>query len=165
MLRIEPLGRGEGYVWASEIKGGSIPQEFITPINKGVVEKMASGILAGYPVVDMKVTVYDGSYHDVDSSEMAFKIAGSMAIEDAAKHADMVLLEPVMNAEVTVPDEFMGDIMGDLSSKRAQIQGSESRGNATIIKALVPLAEMFGYTTNLRSMTQGRGTSVLLPSH
>lgn len=165
LIRIEPLGRGEGYVWASEIKGGAIPQEFIAPINKGIIEKLASGILAGYPVVDMKVTVYDGSYHDVDSSEMAFKIAGSMAVEDGAKHADMVLLEPIMNAEVTVPDEFMGDIMGDLSSKRAQIQGSESRGNATIIKALVPLSEMFGYTTNLRSMTQGRGTSVLLPSH
>lgn len=165
LIRIEPLGRGEGYEWNSEIKGGAIPQEFITPINKGIIEKMASGILAGYPVVDLKATVYDGSYHDVDSSEMAFKIAGSMAIEDAAKHADMVLLEPIMNVEVTVPDEFMGDIMGDLSSKRAQIQGSESRGNATIIHALVPLSEMFGYTTNLRSMTQGRGTSVLLPSH
>ncbi len=165
LIRVEPLGRGEGYVWVSAIKGGAIPQEFIAPINKGIIEKMASGILAGYPVVDMKVTVYDGSYHDVDSSEMAFKIAGSMAVEDAVKHADMVLLEPIMNVEVTVPDEFMGDIMGDLSSKRAQIQGSESRGNATIIHALVPLSEMFGYTTNLRSMTQGRGTSVLLPSH
>ncbi len=165
LLRIEPQPRGEGYVWVSEIKGGSIPQEYIPAVEKGVKEKMETGILAGYPIVDMKVAVYDGSYHDVDSSEVAFKIAGSMALEEAFRRADPVLLEPIMKVEVTTPSEFMGDVIGDLSSKRAQILGSDERSNATIINALVPLSEMSGYVTTLRSMTQGRAYSYMEPSH
>jgi len=164
-LRVEPKPRGEGYEYKSEIKGGSIPQEFIPSIEKGVREKMEMGVLAGYPMVDMKVAVYDGTYHDVDSSDIAFKIAGSMALEEAAKHAKLVLLEPIMKVEVTVPEEFMGDVIGDLSSKRAQIHGSDHHGNSVIINALVPLAEMSGYVTTLRSMTQGRGSAYMEPSH
>lgn len=164
-LRVEPLGRGEGFVFASEIKGGAIPQEFIAPIEKGVKEKLESGILAGFPLVDVKVVVYDGTYHDVDSSEMAFKIAGSMAVETATKAADLVLLEPIMKVEVATPDEFMGDIIGDLSSKRAQIQGTEQKGIFTAINAVVPLAEMSGYATSLRSISQGRASFYMEPSH
>lgn len=165
LLRIEPKGRGEGYEWRSEIKGGAIPSEFIPAIEKGVREKMENGILAGFPMTDMLVVVYDGSFHEVDSSEIAFKIAGSLALEDAAKRADMVLLEPIMKIEVTTPDEFMGDIIGDLSSKRAQIQGSEKRGTMTVINALAPLAELSGYATKLRSLSQGRATFYMEPSH
>lgn len=164
-LRIEPRGRGEGFEWVSEIKGGAIPQEFIGPIEKGVREKLENGILAGFPMVDIKVAVYDGTYHDVDSSEIAFKIAGSMALEDAAKKADMVLLEPIMKVEVSTPEEFMGDVIGDLSSKRAQILGTESRGALTVINALVPLAEIAGYATKLRSISQGRASFYMEPSH
>ena len=164
-LRIEPLGKGEGFVWESEIKGGAIPSEFITPIQKGVVEKMENGIMAGYPMTDMKVVVYDGTYHDVDSSEIAFKIAGSMALEQAARQADMVMLEPIVKVEVTTPEEFMGDIIGDLSSKRAQIQGTEERAGMTVINAFAPLAELSGYTTKLRSMSQGRASVYIEPSH
>ena len=164
-LRVEPRGRGEGYEFESEIKGGAIPQEFIGSIEKGIKEKMEMGVMAGYPMVDMKVAVYDGSYHDVDSSDIAFKIAASMALEAAAKKATLVLLEPIMKVEVTVPEEFMGDVIGDLSAKRAQILGSDHRGNATIINALVPLAEMSGYVTTLRSMSQGRGSAYMEPSH
>ena len=164
-LRVEPLGRGEGYQFKSEIKGGAIPQEFIPSIEKGVREKMESGVLAGFPLVDMKVALYDGTYHDVDSSDIAFKIAGSMALETAAKNADLALLEPVMKVEVTAPEEFMGDVIGDLSSKRAQILSSEHHGTSVIINALVPLAEMSGYVTTLRSMTQGRGSAYMEPSH
>lgn len=164
-LRIEPLGRGEGYEWKSEIKGGVIPAEFIPAIEKGVKEKMENGILAGFPMTDIRVVVYDGSYHEVDSSEIAFKIAGSLALEEAAKKADMVLLEPIMKVEVTTPEEFMGDIIGDLSSKRAQIQGTEKRANLTTIKALVPLAEISGYATKLRSISQGRAYFYMEPSH
>ncbi len=164
-LRVEPKGRGEGSEFVSEIKGGAIPQEFIGSIQKGVKEKMEMGVMAGYPMVDMKVAVYDGSYHDVDSSDIAFKIAGSMALETASKNAQLVLLEPIMKVEVTVPEDFMGDVIGDLSSKRAQIQGSDHRGNSVIINALVPLAEMSGYVTTLRSMTQGRGSAYMEPSH
>lgn len=165
LIRVEPKARGEGYEYVSEIKGGSIPQEYIPSIEKGVREKMEMGVLAGYPMVDMKVAVYDGSYHDVDSSDIAFKIAGSMAVEAAAKAAQIVLLEPIMKVEVTIPEEFMGDVIGDLSAKRAQIHGSESHGNSTIINSLVPLAEMSGYVTTLRSMTQGRGSVYMEPSH
>ena len=165
LLRVEPRPRGEGYEYKSEIKGGAIPQEFIPSIEKGVREKMEMGVLAGYPLVDMKVIVYDGSYHDVDSSDIAFKIAGSMAVEAAAKNANIVLLEPIMKVEVTVPEEFMGDVIGDLSAKRAQIHGSDHHGNSVIITALVPLAEMSGYVTTLRSMTQGRGSAYMEPSH
>ncbi len=165
LIRVEPLPRGTGREFVSEIVGGAIPREFIAPIGKGIEEKEDTGLLAGYPVTDIKVTVYDGSFHDVDSSEMSFKIAGSLALSDAATRADMILLEPIMKVEVTTPDEFMGDIIGDLSSKRAQILGTESRGNNTVINALVPLAEMHGYTTNLRSMSQGRASSYMEADH
>ena len=164
-LRIEPKGRGEGFEFKSEIKGGAIPSEFISPIEKGVKEKMENGILAGYPMVDIKVAVYDGSFHDVDSSEIAFKIAGSLAVEEAARRADMVLLEPIMKVEVSTPEEFMGDIIGDLSSKRAQILGTEKRGQLTVINAMAPLAELAGYATKLRSISQGRASFYMEPSH
>jgi elongation factor G len=165
LLRIEPKARGEGYEFKSEIRGGAIPAEFISPIQKGVKEKMENGILAGFPMVDMKVAVFDGSYHDVDSSEIAFKIAGSLALEEAARKADMVLLEPVMKIEVSTPEEFMGDVIGDLSAKRAQIQGTEKRGLMTIILAQAPLAELSGYATKLRSLSQGRASYYMEPSH
>lgn len=165
LLRIEPLNRGEGFIFESEIKGGAIPQEYISPINKGVEEKLENGILAGFPLVDVKVTVYDGSFHEVDSSEIAFKIAGSMAVEQAAKNADMVLLEPIMKVEVSTPEEYMGDIIGDLSSKRAQIQGTETKGIFTIVNAMAPLSELSGYATKLRSLTQGRASFYMEPSH
>ncbi|HSW89805.1 MAG TPA: elongation factor G [Patescibacteria group bacterium] len=164
-LKVEPKDRGTGYEWVNDIKGGVIPREFINPIEKGVKESLENGVLAGFPLVDIKVSVFDGSYHEVDSSEMSFKIAGSMALQAAVKQADLVLLEPVMQVEVTTPSEFMGDVIGDLSSKRAQIQGSDQHGTAVVIKALVPLAEMQGYVTTLRSMTQGRASSVMIPSH
>ena len=165
LLRVEPLGRGEGFEFKNEIKGGAIPGEFISPIEKGVKEKMENGVLAGFPMVDMRVAVYDGSYHEVDSSEIAFKIAGSMALEDAFRKADPILLEPIMKVEVSTPDEFMGDVIGDLSSKRAQISGSEKRGTMTVINALAPLAELSGYATKLRSLTQGRASYYMEPSH
>jgi elongation factor G len=165
LVRIEPLPQGQGREFVSEIVGGAIPREFIGPIEKGVIEKEDTGILAGYPVVDIKVAVYDGSFHDVDSSEMSFKIAGSMALSDAATRAGMILLEPIMKVEVTTPEEFLGDIIGDLSSKRAQIVSSESRGNAKVIIALVPLAEMHGYATGIRSMSQGRATYYMEADH
>jgi len=163
-LRLEPRNRGEGYEWASEVVGGRIPREFIPAIAKGVVEAMENGVIAGYPLVDIKAVVYDGSYNDVDSSEIAFKIAGSMALKSAVKLADPVLLEPIMKLEVSTPDEFMGEIIGDLSSKRAQVQGTTQRGKVTIITALVPLAELTNYVTILRSMTQGRASYYMEPS-
>ncbi len=165
LLRVEPRGRGEGFEFKSEIKGGAIPQEYVPAIEKGVKEKLESGIMAGYPMVDVKVIVYDGSYHDVDSSEMAFKIAGSMAVEDSVRHADMVLLEPIVKIEVSTPKEFMGDVIGDLSSRRAQILGTEEKGTLTIIDANGPLSELSGYTTKLRSLTQGRASAYVEPSH
>ncbi len=166
MLRIEPLPRGQGREFASEVVGGRIPREFIPPIEKGVTEREETGILAGFPVTDIRVVVYDGSFHDVDSSEIAFKIAGSLGLTEAAASAGVILLEPIMMVEVTTPEEFMGDIIGDLSAKRAQILGTEKRGNASVVKALVPLAEVSsGYITNVRSMTQGRATVYMEPSH
>ncbi len=165
LLRVEPLGRGEGFEFKNEIKGGAIPQEYISPIEKGVKEKMENGILAGFPIVDMKVAVYDGSYHDVDSSEIAFKIAGSMALEDAFRKSDPILLEPMMKVEVQTPDEFMGDVIGDLSSKRSQVSGTEQRGQMTVINAIAPLAELSGYATKLRSLSQGRASYYMEPSH
>ncbi len=165
LLRIEPLPRGQGREFESAIVGGAIPREFIPPIEKGVIEKEDTGILAGYPVTDIKVTVYDGSFHDVDSSEVAFKIAASLGLSEAAKQAGMILLEPIMKVEVTTPEEFLGEIIGDLSSKRAQILSSESRGNARVILALVPLAEMHGYATAIRSMSQGRSTYYMEADH
>ncbi|HRN96441.1 MAG TPA: elongation factor G, partial [Candidatus Levybacteria bacterium] len=165
MIKIEPMPRGEGYEFVDAIKGGAIPREFITPIDKGIQEAMERGVLLGYPLVDVRVTLYDGSFHDVDSSEMAFKIAGSMAFQDGSKKAGLVLLEPIMKVEVTTPEEFMGTVIGDLSSKRAQIAGTEERGNARIVLAMVPLAELSGYATTLRSMTQGRASSYMEASH
>jgi elongation factor G len=164
-LKVEPLPRGTGYEWVNAIKGGSIPGEFIPAIEKGVREAMENGVLAGFPLVDTKVTLYDGTYHDVDSSEMAFKIAGSMALQSASKQADLTLLEPIMKVEVSTPDEFMGDVIGDLSSKRAQISGTSKRGHLTIVNAFVPLAELSGYATKLRSLTQGRASYYMEPSH
>ena len=164
-LRIKPKPRGEGFEFIDAIKGGAIPSEFIKAIEKGVKETLENGILLGYPVVDMEVTVYDGSYHDVDSSEVAFKIAASQALQAASKKADMALLEPIMKVEVTTPGEFMGDVIGDLSSKRAQIMGTEEKGKATIILAMVPLAELSGYSTTIRSMSQGRASYYMEPSH
>ncbi len=165
LLKIEPKDRGTGYEFVNEITGGRVPREFIEPTNKGVQEALSRGFLAGYPMTDIKVTLYDGSYHDVDSSELAFKMAGSLGMREAVKNADMVLIEPIMNLEVSTPEEFMGDVIGDLGGRRAQIQGSTSRGPVTIIRALVPLSQMQGYVTTLRGLTQGRATSVMLPSH
>ncbi|MGD1075792.1 MAG: elongation factor G [Thermodesulfovibrionales bacterium] len=157
-INLEPLEPGKGFEFANKVVGGTIPREYIPAVEKGIKEAMDSGVLAGYPVVDVKATLYDGSYHEVDSSEMAFKIAGSMAFKDGVKKAKPVLLEPVMSVEVVTPDEYMGDVMGDLNSRRGKIQSMEKRGNAQIIRAEVPLSEMFGYATDLRSKTQGRAT-------
>lgn len=165
MLRVEPKNRGEGTEFVSEIVGGAIPREYIAPIEKGVREALDGGVMAGYPVVDIKIAVFDGSFHEVDSSEAAFKIAGSIGVKDALSRADMCILEPIMKVEVTTPDDFMGDIIGDLSSKRAQILGTDTRGNTVTVNALVPLSEMFGYVTSIRSMTQGRATFIMVPSH
>lgn len=164
-LRVEPKPRGEGYEFVNAIKGGAIPQEFVSSVEKGVAETMENGILLGFPVVDMKVTCYDGSYHEVDSSDIAFKIAASQALQAATKKAGLTLLEPIMKVEVTTPSEFMGEVIGDLSSKRAQIMGTEEHGTATIILSMVPLAELSGYATQLRSITQGRAHYYMEPSH
>ena len=158
ILALEPTGPGGGYEFINKITGGRIPNEYIPAVDQGVQEAMASGVLAGYPVVDVRVTLVDGSYHDVDSSEMAFKITGSMAFKEAAKKAKPVLLEPVFDVEVVTPDEYMGDVIGDLSSRRGRIESMDQRGSDRIVKAQVPLAEMFGYATELRSRTQGRAT-------
>ena len=164
-LRVAPKPRGEGYEFVNAIKGGAIPAEFVKAVEKGVIETMENGILLGYPMVDMTVTCYDGSYHDVDSSEIAFKIAASQALQAATKKANLTLLEPIMKVEVTTPSEFMGDIIGDLSSKRAQILGTEEKGKSTIILAMVPLSEISGYITTLRSISQGRASAYVEPSH
>jgi elongation factor G len=155
-IRIEPNEPGKGYEFINEVVGGSVPKEFIKPIDQGIQEALEGGILAGYPMVDVKVELYDGSYHDVDSNEMAFKIAGSMAFKEAARKASPVLLEPVMAVEVVTPEDYAGVIMGDLSSRRGRIEGMEHRAGSQVIKAIVPLAEMFGYATHMRSSTQGR---------
>ena len=164
-LRLEPKPRGEGYEFKNAIKGGAIPSEFIPSVEKGVKEATERGVLLGYPMTDLKVTLYDGTYHDVDSSDIAFKIAGSQALQAGTKKAQITLLEPIMKVEVTTPEEFMGEVIGDLSAKRAQILGTEERGNARIILAMVPLAELSGYATTLRSMSQGRATYYMEPSH
>ena len=164
-LRVEPQERGKGFEFVNEIKGGAIPQEFIKPVSKGVEEAMSKGVIAGYPVIDVKTTLYDGSFHDVDSSEAAFKIAGSLAFQDAFKKANPIILEPIMKVEVTVPEQFMGDVVGDLSSKRGQIENMGERGEAKVIESFVPLATMFGYATQLRSMTQGRGNYTMEFDH
>jgi len=157
-LKIEPKEAGTGYEFVNAIVGGVIPKEYIAPIDKGVQEQMQNGIIAGYPVVDVKVTVFDGSYHDVDSSEMAFKIAGSMCFKEGARLAKPVLLEPIMKVEVSTPEDFMGDVMGDISRRRGVIQGMDDAPAGKEIKAEVPLSEMFGYATDLRSLTQGRAS-------
>jgi len=157
-IHLYPGEPGTGYLFENKIVGGAIPKEFIKPIDEGIKEALTRGVLAGYPIDDVRIELYDGSYHDVDSSEMAFKIAGSMAFQDAAKKARPVLLEPMMRVEVVVPKEYMGDVMGNLSSRRGQIQSQEDRGGTQIIAARVPLSEMFGYATDLRSRTQGRAT-------
>jgi elongation factor G len=157
-IRIEPAGAGEGFVFVNSIIGGSIPREYIKPVESGIHEALESGLLAGYEIQDVKVELYDGSFHDVDSSEIAFKIAGSMAFKDAAKRAGAILLEPIMDVEVVVPQDYMGDVMGDLSSRRGRIGQMEPRGNSQVVTAAIPLAEMFQYATTLRSLSQGRGT-------
>ena len=164
-IRLEPNESGKGYEFINEVVGGAIPKEYIPAVDAGIQGAMLSGVLAGYPVVDVKVTLYDGSYHEVDSSEMAFKIAGSMAFKEACQKADPTLLEPIMKVCVIVPEEYMGDVIGDLNSRRGQIQGFEARSGAQQIDAFVPLSEMFGYATDLRSRTQGRGQYTMEPSH
>jgi len=165
VMYLEPLPAGSGFVFEDKVKGGAIPKEFITSVEKGLTEAKEKGVILGFPMVDFKATLFDGSYHDVDSSDIAFKIAASMALQDGAKKADPKLLEPIMKLEVTIPDEFMGVVIGDISSNRGKILGTDKRGRATIIKAYVPLAELSGYVTSLRSLTQGRGVSYMEPSH
>jgi elongation factor G len=157
-LRLEARERGGGYEFIDEIKGGLIPREYIPAIQKGVKEAMDKGVVAGFPMVDLQVAVYDGSYHEVDSSEIAFKMAGILAFQEAAKRANPVVLEPIMKVEVVTPEEYMGDVIGNLNSKRGQIQEMTQRGTAKVVRAMVPLSEMFGYATDLRSMSQGRAT-------
>src|SRR5262249_42503596 len=155
VINMSPQQPGDGYEFVDKIVGGKIPKEYIPAIDAGIKEAMGSGILAGYPVVDVKVELVDGSYHDVDSSERAFKIAGSMAFKEAMKAAKPTIVEPVMAVEVTTPEDYLGDVMGNLNSRRGRIEHMEPVGNAQVIKASVPLSEMFGYATDLRSMTQG----------
>jgi elongation factor G len=157
VINLEPAP-GEGFDFDNQIKGGKIPSEFIPAVEQGIEEALQSGVRAGYPMVDVRVELVDGSYHDVDSSEMAFKVAGSMALQEAARRAKPILLEPVMAVEVVTPEEFLGDVIGDLSRRRGKVQGQERRGNALAVQAYVPLGEMFGYATDLRSSTQGRAT-------
>jgi len=164
-IRIKPQERGKGYEFHDEIKGGVIPKEYIPAVNKGIQEAMTRGVLAGYPLQDIDVTLYDGSYHDVDSSEAAFKIAGSMAFQEAAKRAGLVLLEPIMKIEVVMPEESMGDVIGDLNSRRGQINEMTERGDMKVVSAFAPLAEMFGYVTSLRSLSQGRASSTMEFEH
>lgn len=164
-LRLEPNEKGGGFEFVDEIKGGVVPREYINPVKNGIEETLDNGVIAGYPMVDVKATLYDGSYHDVDSSEVAFKVAASMAVKDGAKKANAVLLEPIMKVEVVTPEEYMGDVMGDINSKRGQVDSMEDRSNAKVITAYVPLAEMFGYTTSLRSMTKGRASSTMELDH
>ena len=164
-IEVEPMEAGAGYEFVNKIVGGVVPKEYIGPVDQGIQEAMESGVLGGYPVVDVKVTLYDGSYHEVDSSEMAFKIAASMAFKEAMRKAEPVLLEPMMKVEVTVPEEYMGDVMGDINSRRGRIEGMEARFGVQVITAYVPLAEMFGYATDLRSKSQGRGVYTMQLSH
>ena len=164
-LKLQPLEPGEGFKFENKIVGGVIPKEYIKPVEEGVKEAALSGVLAGYPVIDFKATLFDGSFHDVDSSEMAFKIAGSMAFKDGAKKANPVILEPIMRVEITVPEEYVGDVIGDMNSRRGRMEGVEAQPGIQIIKGFIPLSEMFGYATTLRSKTQGRGTYSMEPSH
>jgi elongation factor G len=158
VITLEPTGPGGGYEFVDKITGGVIPKEYIPSVDAGIQEALTGGVLAGYPMVDVRATLTYGSYHDVDSSEMAFKIAGSMCFKKAARQASPVLLEPIMAVEVVTPEDYMGDVIGDLSSRRGKVEGMEQRGNSHVVRAQVPLAEMFGYATDLRSRTQGRAT-------
>lgn len=164
-LRLSALEAGAGFEFVNSIKGGVVPSEYIPAVKHGVEEAMNNGVVAGFPVVDVKAELYDGSYHDVDSNEMAFKIAGSMAFRDGAKKAQPILLEPIMKVEVVTPEDFMGDVIGDLNSRRGRIDEMEDRPGVKVIIGYVPLAEMFGYTTDLRSMSQGRASSTMELSH
>jgi len=164
-VEFSPLEPGKGFEFENKIVGGVVPREYVPAVQAGIEEAMKNGVLAGFPLVDIKATLVDGSYHDVDSSEMAFKVAGSLALKEAAKKCGAVLLEPIMKVEVTVPEEYMGDVMGDLNSRRGRIEGMEARANAQVIRAMVPLSEMFGYSTALRSRTQGRGTYAMVIDH
>jgi len=157
-LKVEPQPEGKGYEFVNGIVGGVVPREYIPAVDKGVKEALEGGVIAGYPVVDVKVTIFDGSYHDVDSNEMAFKIAGSMAVKEGVRRAKPVLLEPVMKVEVVTPEDYYGDIVGDLNRRRGQIVGMEDSVSGKVVTAEVPLAEMFGYATSMRSMSQGRAT-------
>jgi elongation factor G len=159
------MEKGKGFEFVDKIKGGRIPKEYIPGVEKGIREALDEGVLAGYPVVDVKVTLFDGSYHDVDSNEMAFKIAGSMAFKDAARKASPVLLEPIMKIDITTPKENMGDVLGDLQRRRGQTENVDDKGTVQLIHGHVPLAEMFGYATTLRSLSQGRASYVMEPSH
>lgn len=165
IIELEPTQPGEGYSFDNKIVGGAIPKEFIPAIDAGIQEAAKNGVLAGYECVDFKVTLIDGSYHDVDSSEMAYKIAGSMAFKDGCRKANPVLLEPVMKVEVVVPEEYMGDVIGNINSRRGRIEGMEDRAGAKVVNGFVPLSEMFGYSTDLRSRTQGRGQYTMQFSH
>jgi elongation factor G len=165
VINLEPGEPGSGFVFEDKIKGGAIPREYIGSVEQGIKEALDNGVLAGYPIIDLKVELIDGSYHDVDSSEMAFKIAGSMALKDGVRKAKPVLLEPVMDVEVVTPPDYMGDIIGDLSARRGKVGGMTDRGQARVIGASVPLGEMFGYSTTLRSMSQGRAVYTMQFSH
>ena len=164
-FEMEPLEAGSGIVFENKIVGGAVPKEYIKPVEDGMREAAMTGILAGYPVIDFKCTLVDGSYHEVDSSEMAFKVAASMAFKEGCKQGQSVLLEPIMKVEVTVPEEYMGDVIGDINARRGRMEGMEARGGDQIIRGFIPLSEMFGYATDLRSKTQGRGTYSMEPSH
>jgi elongation factor G len=164
-IELEPNEKGKGFEFVDAIVGGAVPKEYIPAVQEGIQEAMRNGVLAGYPVEDVKVRLFDGSFHQVDSSEMAFKIAGSMAFQDAARRAQPVLLEPIMSVEVVTPEEYMGDVMGDLNARRGKIEGLRARKDAQIIQAFVPLSEMFGYATAMRSMTQGRALYTMQFSH
>jgi elongation factor G len=165
VLDLEPTGPGGGYEFINKISGGSIPREYIPSVDQGIQEAMDNGVLAGYPLVDIRASLIDGSFHEVDSSEMAFKIAGSMALKEGARKAGPVLLEPVMEFEVTTPEEFLGDVMGDVTSRRGRIENIDERSGQKIVRVVVPLAELFGYVTDLRSKTQGRAASSPMQLH
>ncbi|HWZ65897.1 MAG TPA: elongation factor G, partial [Patescibacteria group bacterium] len=160
-LKLEPNETAKGFEFVDQIKGGVVPQEYRTPVKNGIIETLNGGVIAGYPVVDVKATLFDGSFHEVDSSELAFKMAGALAAREGVKKANPALLEPVMKVEVVVPEEFMGDVIGDLNSRRGRIDSMDDRMGAKVVTAMVPLGEMFGYTTDLRSMTQGRASSTM----
>jgi elongation factor G len=164
-IEFEPLPEGSGFEFVNNIVGGVVPKEYIPAVQAGIEEAMQNGVLAGFPLVDIRAKLFDGSYHDVDSSEMAFKIAGSMALKAAKNKCNPVLLEPIMKVEVVVPEEYMGDVMGDINSRRGRVEGMEARAGAQVIRAMVPLAEMFGYVNSLRSRTQGRGTFTMVFDH